>query len=152
MYLSYYHSLILRHSLSIMKICKKKIKHIEKGFQLRSCFEFNDRGAVLLIFLRLIFIGQTTCLVFIYSFLFTAPQHENHPSSVTTISTKFFFYKRVIFQTVWTVRWVTAVQRYSHLKLVVYSYYKKTSSEHTNEFFFLLPECSYCTTELEKFI
>lgn len=90
-----------------------------------------------LIFLRLIFIGQTTRLVFIYSFLFTAPQHENHPSiSVSTISTKFFFYKKVISQTVWTVRWVTAVQRYSHLKLVVYSYYKKTSSEHTNEFFF----------------
>lgn len=95
MYLSYYQSLILRDSLSWKYV--KKIKHIEKGFQLRSCFEYNDRGRVLLIFLRLIFIGQTICLVFIYSFLFTAPQHENHPSSVTTISTKFFFYKRFIY-------------------------------------------------------
>lgn len=43
-----------------------------------------------------VFIGQSARPCF-----FLTHPHENLPTSVTTISTKCIFYKRIIFQTVW---------------------------------------------------
>lgn len=48
-------------------------------------------------FVLVVFIGQNTCLWFV---CFFTQQHENLSTSITTISTKCVFYKRIIFQTV----------------------------------------------------
>lgn len=65
-------------------------------FQMKSHYKY-DKTKISTPFVLVVFIGQNTCLWFV---CFFTQQHENLSTSITTISTKCVFYKRIIFQTV----------------------------------------------------